>query len=188
MNDTLEIDYSTNLSQTWNKLITLTGSELDNKGKITSSYTPTSASDWVPHAIFIPAMARTGYTIFRLRYHPSGDSDAISTGNNFYLDHFNFNGFPESVTLINQMADGVSLMPNPTHGNSYVIIKEKTAILTAKIVVTDITGKVVYEIIARNNTNTARVELPENIFTSKGLYLVHVTTDRINQTEKLVVY
>ncbi len=188
MNDTLEIDYSTNQAQTWNKLIALTGSELDNKGKITSPYIPTASSGWMPHAISLPAVARTGYTIFRLRYHPNGDSAGISTGNNFYLDNFNFNGFPESVQVIDQMADGISLMPNPTHSTSYIIIKDKTAILTAKIVVTDITGKVVYETIARNNTNTARVELPENVFASKGLYLVHVTTDRMNQTEKLVVY
>ena len=188
MNDSLEIDYSPNQAQTWIKLRILKGSLLHNKGTITTPYIPASISDWIPNAISLPSAARTAYTIFRLRYYPGADSMGMSSSNNVFLDHFNFSGYPENVAIIDQMADGVSLLPNPTHGNSYVIIKGKTAILTAKIVVIDIAGKVVYETTSNNNSNTTRVELPENIFTSKGLYFIHVTTDRINQTEKLVVY
>ena len=188
MNDSLEIDYSTNAS-TWYKLKVLKGEALDNKGAVSTPYTPSGPGDWVANSISLPIAAITPYTIFRFRYHPgANDTTGISSGNNFYLDHFNFNSFPESVAMIDKMPDGLSLLPNPTHGDSYVVIKDRSAIATASLVVTDITGKVVYETTSHSNTNNTRIEIPANVLLSKGLYLVHVITDNINQTEKLVVY
>jgi len=187
MNDSFEIDYSLNAIN-WNKLTVLKGSDLDNKGAIATSYAPASMSDWVPHNISLPAAARAAYTIFRLRYWPGADSIGISTGNNFYLDHFNFNSVPESVMAIDQIPVGVSLLPNPTQGNSFVVIKDRAAIIKATVIVTDISGTTVYKTEENNMGSTARIEIPASVLTSKGLYLVHVITNNINQTEKLVVY
>ncbi len=188
MNDSLEIDYSLNAA-TWVKLKVLKGEALDNKGTVATPYAPSSAGDWVANTISLPAAAITAYTLFRFRYHPgANDTTGISTGNNFYLDHFNFNSFPESVAMVDKMPDGISLLPNPTQGNCYVVIKDRSATLNSSLVVTDITGKAVYETTGQSSTNNARIEIPANVLTSKGLYLVHVITDHINQTEKLVVY
>ena len=188
LNDSLEIDYSTN-ALTWNKLKVLKGEQLANKGVVTTPYTPSSASDWMPNAILLPATARTAYTLFRFRYYPgANDSTGISSGNNFYLDHFNFGGSPESVAVEARMPEGVSVQPNPTQGATDVIVKGTSVIHTATVIVTDITGKVLYKVTDNNNGNVVRIALPANVFTAKGIYLIHVTTGSINQTEKLIVY
>jgi len=188
MTDTLEIDYSTDLANTWHVLDKLVKDSLDNKGTINTPYWPSGMSDWVPQAIPIPVSVQKRQTIFRFRYHPGADSNGISSGNNFYLDRFNINSVPESVAVIDNMNDCVSLQPNPTHTSAYVIIKDKAGIQSATVVVTDITGKVVYETTSNKYGSAARIEIPESMITSKGLYLVHIITDQLNQTEKLVVY
>ena len=188
MNDTLEIDWSVNATS-WNNLKILGGAALDNKGGVSTPYTPSSAGDWVANSIALPAAAITPYTIFRFRYRPgANDTTGISSGNNFYLDHFNFNSFPEDVAMFDKMPDGISLLPNPTHGDCTVVIKDKSTIQNASIVVTDVTGKVVYRTTNQTNTSNTRIEIPASVLVSKGLYLVHVITDNINQTEKLVVH
>ena len=57
-----------------------------------------------------------------------------------------------------------------------------------RVTVTDITVKVVYQSDEDINGSVARVELPANTFPMKGLYLIHVVTGTVNQTEKLLVY
>jgi len=188
MNDSLEIDYSVNNALTWARLSVLKGAELDNKGTVTVPYAPLYPGDWVAHSFSLPAAAKSTKTIFRLRYYPGADSAGISTGNNFYLDNFNFNSAPESVAITNQMSEGVTLQPNPTSANSYVIIKASMAIPNVSIEVTDITGKMVYKTTSLDNSNIVRIEIPADMLTVKGVYLVHVITDHLNQTQKLEVY
>ena len=186
--DSLEIDYSINKTITWNILAVLKGAGLDNIGAVGTAYTPSSLSDWVPHAIALPQAAITPYTIFRIRYYPGADSVGMSTGNNFYLDHFNFNSFPEDVSVIDHLDNGALIQPNPTAGSTTVVIKDQSIIANATIIVTDVTGKAIYKIVKENNANVLKIDLPENIYTSKGLYLVHVVTEKWSKTEKLVVY
>jgi len=188
MKDSLEIDYSVDLSNSWHRLKAFSGNVLDNKGSLNVPYVPLWMGDWVPQAIPIPANVRERQTIFRFRYYPGTDSLGNSTGNNFYIDRINFNAAPESVAAIDNADYGISLLPNPTHGDAFVIIKDKTDILTAKILVTDIAGKIVYEANSNNNINAIRLEIPASATTSKGLYLVHIITYKWNKTEKLLVY
>ena len=152
-------------------------------------FAPTTPGDWMPQTISLPTAARGGYTIFRFRYYPGTDpTTGISSGNNFYLDHFNFNGFPESVALTDRIPNGATLQPNPTQGGTSVIIKNETLIQSSTIIVTDVTGNKMYETTNDNIGTRSRVEIPAGVFPSKGLYLVHVITGAMNQTEKLVVY
>jgi len=188
MNDSMEIDYSTDRSNSWHLLKWLSKFNLDNKGSLTIPYAPQWMGDWVAHAIPIPASVRTSQTILRFRYHPGADSLGNSTGNNFYLDRISFNDMPESVQNIMPATQGVTLMPNPTQSNAYVIINENTLITNCTVTVSDVAGRIIYKANVQVNNQTGKIEIPGSIIAEKGLYLVHIVTDRINQTEKLVVY
>ncbi len=188
MNDSLEISYSVNDASSFVTLKTLSKDQLLNKGTVAGPYTPSGASDWGAHSISLPPAARKAYTIFRFRYHPGADSTGMSTGNNFYLDHFNFNSNPES--LANMVANGqhVALYPNPTQGSALVTIRDNMPGQVATVIVTDVTGKVVYKTTYTANGNYADVEIPEAVLSAKGLYLVHVITGTMSENQKLIVY
>jgi type IX secretion system substrate protein len=189
MTDTLEIDYSTDLSNSWQVLKILKGNELDNKGTLSIPYTPLWMGDWVPQAIILPTGLKTRHTIFRFRYHPgANDTTGYSTGNNFYLDRFNLNSVPESIAETDQTEDGLSLQPNPASGSSYVIITDKAGVQASIITVTDITGHVVYETKSNSSGSSATIEIPGKAITAKGVYLVHIITRKWIETKKLVVY
>ncbi len=185
--DSLEVQYSADHNYSWHTLETLRRDSLFNKNGVSDPYAPLSPGDWMAHHISLPAAARTAYSLFRFRYHPGADSTGISMGNNFYLDHFNFSGFPESIAMTEHMPEGLSLVPNPTQAGAYAIVKDKVAIQDVTIIVTDITGKCVYKMHENTNNTTEKIEIPATVLPSIGLYLVHIITARINQTEKLVV-
>ncbi|MCW3121748.1 MAG: hypothetical protein JWQ38_1240, partial [Flavipsychrobacter sp.] len=188
MTSALEIDYSTDLSVTWHPLKIIKGSELANKGTISTPYTPSSASDWVARAIVIPVEIRTNHTMFRFRYQPGADSTGFSTGNNFYIDNINFNSWPEDVAVVTANGMGATVYPNPTHNGAAVIISSDHYINIAGIIVTDMAGREVYKTEQPVNGYKGSIAIPAATIAASGLYLVHIVTDRINRTEKLTVY
>ncbi|MBC7554869.1 MAG: T9SS type A sorting domain-containing protein, partial [Taibaiella sp.] len=187
--DTFEVYYSINKGQAWTKMTTISKGNLANKGAIPTPYTPTSQSDWVPRTLNIPAIARTNYVVFRFRYRPGVDHifKNYSTGNNFYVDRINFSTFPAEVSAVTMAAQDVLVAPNPTNGNAYVIVKDADNV-TAKVIVSDITGKVVYTTSQVLNGNEAQIEIPASVITVKGIYLVQTATGNQIHTQKLVVY
>jgi pregnancy-associated plasma protein-A/type IX secretion system substrate protein len=196
-NDTLEIDYSADHGVTWVKLSRLGKAYLDNVGAVSNSFTPASVTDWAPMSIPIPTTARTAYTVFRFRYYPSvslgfdGNIDvglgSYSSGNNFYLDRINFSAIPATVNSIMKDNLDVAVVPNPTSGDAYVIIKDADY-ATAKIVVTDVTGKAVYTTTEQLTGSETSVQIPHSAISVKGIYLVQTVTGNQVTTKKLVVY
>ena len=188
MNDSLEIYYSANHAASWTKLIVLGGYELDNQGYVGYEYAPSTTGDWVPHSITLPAAAITPYTLFQFRYAPGSDSIGMSTGNNFYIDHFNFSLHPESIVLTERMTEGITLTPNPSHGDCTVNIKAQSRIGAVAITVTDISGRIIF--VSNNDCDYSQcqIQLPSDVFKEKGLYLIHITTNNMKQIEKLTIY
>jgi len=194
LNDTLEIDYSINKSLTWTNLAKLTKTQIDNKGAVSTPYVPTSTSDWEQMSLNIPSAARTSYTVFRFRYRPSvavGGAGTVasgiySSGNNFYMDNVFFSPFPAGVSNVKLTGMDVAVAPNPTNGDAYVIIKD-AANGVADIVVTDITGKLVYKTSQQLTGNETHILIPHSAIGVSGMYLVQATTGNQTQTRKLVV-
>jgi hypothetical protein len=194
INDALEIDYSTDRSNTWTTLTTLTKAQICNKGEYAFAYAPVSQADWAPMSINIPAAARTNYTIFRFRYKPgiavgydgTTVTGSYSSGNNFYMDRVNFSPWPASVSNVVAGTADVVVAPNPTNGDAYVIIKDMDNVAT-RIVVTDITGKVVYTTNELISGNEARVQIPHAAISVQGMYIVQTITGTQVTTKKLVV-
>jgi len=185
VDDELDIDYSTN-GTTWTNLAKLTKKEIDNKGAVATAYTPQSMNDWSLMSINIPTAARTSYTVFRFRYMPVIDPTSGGSSNNFYMDRISFSPWPASVNNVQLGNMDVAVAPNPTNGDAYVVIKD-AGNSTAKIVVTDITGKVVYTASQELTNNEAHILIPHSAIAVAGMYIVQAITGNQVQTRKLVV-
>lgn len=190
MGDTLQISYSTNCGSSWINLKKFTRSEISNNGTQLTPFKPSGFWNWQPQSVLLPtAVKNSNKVFFRFRYRVGGDTYFIQgTGNNFYLDRLHFSNYTAAISVPNYNADGIAIAPNPTTGSSFVIIKEAKD-KTAQIVVTDLTGKVVYSTEASLNVGTTnRIEIPATAITVKGMYLVQITSETSKHTEKLVVY
>jgi hypothetical protein len=195
MNDTLEIAYSVNKSQSWTTWVKLTKASLANKGAIATAFTPTSDADWAQMSLNVPAAARTPYTVFRFRYRPSvgvGYDGTLTTGqyssgNNFFLDRLFFSPFPAGVANVVLDKTDVVVAPNPTNGDAYVIVKDADNNAVANIVVTDITGKVVYRTSEQLTGGEGRIQIPHAAIAVSGMYIVQTATGNQIRTQKLVV-
>lgn len=194
INDSLIIEYSTQ-SKGWTSLARLSKNKLNNKGAMETAYVPHSMSDWAPMAIPLPAAAQTPYTVFRFRFKPSvatgydgtTSTGTMSSGNNFYIDRIHFSPMPESVNNIVAVDVDITVVPNPTNGDAYVVVKDANNTI-AKVVVTDITGKVVYTTSQLLSGDEDKIEIPRSSIAVAGVYLVQTVTGSQLRTQKLVVY
>lgn len=192
MQDSLEISYSTNCGATWTVLRRMKGAQLQTVGSVTKEFAP-GYTDWKPMSVDLKTAAganiRDSRVFFRFRFRPFGrtlGSAVIGTGNNFYIDRINISNNPLAV---NEMILGdrkAAIAPNPTNGSTFVLL---TAVNTnINVRVTDVTGKIIYDVNQHVDENNARIEIPASAIAVKGMYLVHITGQNIKQTEKLVVY
>jgi hypothetical protein len=195
MADVLEIAYSTNCN-TWTTLKSLTKLDIGNKGLGPDApYAPLGFWDWIPQSIELTAAVKNQPKVyFRFRFKPGVDTVSnnmsqymLGTGNNFYIDRLHLAKWTTDVTAVEMKESGIVLAPNPTSGSTSVVVKDSRN-STAEIVVTDITGKVVFTRTAKLNIGITNIEIPANFITVKGIYLVQVITGAVKHTEKLVVY
>ncbi|WP_276133752.1 M43 family zinc metalloprotease [Polluticoccus soli] len=192
MKDTLELAYSTDCGATWRKFDRLTKADLANKGTYSGKYAPLWQGDWALQSRNIPAAARTSKTFFRFRYIPSVDETAntnvfIGTSNNFYLDRINVSNFPLGLNTVMSDNKNVAVAPNPTNGNSFVVVQANGSD-NATVQVTDLTGRVVYRVQQQMSAGANRIEIPATAIAVKGVYMVQVVTGGQTHTEKLVSY
>ncbi len=76
------------------------------------------------------------------------------------------------------------LYPNPTH--DITAIYTNASITSLQVIVTDLSGKVVYRTTVSNTSAGQRVEIPVQQF-GKGVYMMKVNADNNTSTEKLVI-
>jgi len=81
----------------------------------------------------------------------------------------------------------MKVVPNPTHGDAYVVVKDMNN-SKVEVAVTDITGKTVFTTTENISGNTSRIVIPQQSISVKGIYLVTVVTGNQVNTQKLVVY
>jgi hypothetical protein len=195
MNDRLELAYSKDCGASWVTFDSVVKKDLGNKGSYSGQYAPLWHGDWKLQAKNIPAAARTSKTFFRFRYKPSvcsncfagGTAAYTATSNNFYIDRINVSPFPLGVNTVMNDGKTIAVAPNPTSGSSFVVINGNSS-PTARVQVTDMTGKVVYSVQEQLNGAVNRIEIPASAISVKGIYLVQVVTGTQTHTEKLVSY
>ncbi len=189
MKDLLIISYSTTCGKSWDTIRTLKEDEIFNNGNVLIPYQPAQgvSGEWGLMSINIPTAARVDGVFFRFTYAPHTNANGDVTSNNFYMDRLNISNFPTGAnTLINDQRN-VVVAPNPTTGSSTVIIKGDIG-GDANVVVTDITGKLVYKTSQKINSEYVTIEIPSESLTAKGIYMVQVVTNNQSHTEKLIVY
>src|SRR5690606_17915584 len=94
------------------------------------------------------------------RYFPGvGEQPLYSSGNNVYIDNIRFTPYPASVGTLPTGNSDIAVVPNPTSGDAYVVIKD-AGNTVANIVVTDITGKVVYTASSKIPGKESRIAIP----------------------------
>lgn len=196
MQDELDISYSTNCGETWIPLKKLDKADIGNKGTVTVEYSPLWHGDWKLQSIDIPVDARQSRVFFRFRYRPGVDDWTQTvgarrmlpgTGNHFYIDRINISPYKLGVNTLLTGDKKVALAPNPTTGSSQLIIKS-TSREEAKVLVTDVTGKVVYTTSQMLNGSINTVEIPASAIKVKGVYMIHVQAGNEQFTEKLISY
>lgn len=200
INDTLIIQYTTDKIN-WKNLTILSKGTLCTQGSVSTAYEPTSQADWQWFSMNLPADARTNYTTFRFRYRPGTalmeDRDPtsgstifvpgyLSTGNNFFMDRITFSPYPAGVNETMLANKNMAVMPNPTTGNAFVILKDELN-TTATVSVVDITGKEVYHTASAVTGAETTIEIPKTALSVSGMYLVRVVTGNQVRTQKLVV-
>ncbi len=187
LNDVLYLEYSSNCGDSWTSIDSFKKSRLFTQGVRTEEYTSPLYSEWTYASIPVPSGARTAKALFRFRYRSFANVETglIGAGNNLYIDriHISANGTGINGDLLAQK--GITLSPNPTQGGATVAFKGTGG--TARLVVTDVTGKVVYETEQPANGITT-VEIPASAVQAKGIYLVQAIGAGTRFTEKLVVY
>ncbi len=194
INDTLEIYYYTKNNPSWQLLTKLTKEGVANRGAMSIPFVPTSDADWAHMGINLPSGALTNYTIFKFRYRPSvavGRDGTVNTGsnssgNNFYMDKLFFSPYPAEVATIMMDKMDVAVAPNPTTGDAYVIVRDADKSI-ANIVVSDVTGKVVYRTSEQLNGSETRILIPHAAISVSGMYFIQTSTGNQTRTQKLVV-
>lgn len=201
MNDTLEISYSNDCGNIWNTLTRLTKADIGNNGALDIPFSPEYQGAWKAQSINLPAAARQSRVFFRFRYKvgiskkmtlASGGEQFASfdyfrgTGNNFFMDRISISNNPLGIAGEMANAQGVTVFPNPTSGSATVTIAGGQG--EAKVTVTDVTGKLVYQTSKQLNAQGTQVEIPANFIPVKGIYLIQVVANGKSQTQKLVVY
>jgi len=186
VNDSMQVQASADGGDTWTNLLTMSKSILENQGGISTSFVPTSQSDWSPASILMPAALRTDYTLVRFRYFPGNGQDGQSSGNNFYLDRVSFNPWTASAGNLHSNSDKVVVAPNPTSGDASVIINSREN-GKVSVIVSDVTGKVVFRTSESVNGKETRITIPKASISEKGVYIVSTTTPSGATTSKLLV-
>jgi hypothetical protein len=179
--DSLEIFASNTCGAYWTKIGSISGSNLLNKGKIISEYTPTSASDWIPQTISVPTTFRGNRVFFRFRYNP------YSNGNTCYFDNFGISQFPTEIKEAMATPSAIAIYPNPSKGDCNMLF---TAGNDGKVVydIKDLTGKVIYANSGNYTPNSLCTQnISGSVFPASGLYFVTVTIANKTVTQKLLI-
>lgn len=195
LKDELQISYSNDCGQNWTALTTLTRTDLANKGLVSIEYSPLHQGDWELKSYNIPQSGRTDKVFFRFRFKPWYDSlnggmnqrILRGTGNNFFIDRINISSFSLGTNTLLTGDKKIALAPNPTHGGTQLVIKSDMK-EEAQVVVTDITGKVVYRTSKTLNGSLTTVDIPASVIQVRGVYMVQVTAGYERYSEKLVSY
>lgn len=94
---------------------------------------------------------------------------------------------PTSVVDVNEFVSNVVVAPNPAiNGQANLLVDAKQTIRDAKIIVTDLSGRVVLQTTKTINAGFQQLRLDVSNYTS-GLYMINLAGEGWNTVQKLVV-
>lgn len=179
----LKVFITKDCGDTWVQRKTMHGSQLSTLIS-TSSWTPTSPSDWVTvHMTNITSE----YWVPNFRYKFEFEGNG---GNNFFLDDINiYKGAPSNTVVagINDesLVNEFSLFPNPTEGELNLNFNVNSAV-QMNLQIVDLTGQTLMETVIKANSGANLVVLDTQKLSS-GTYFVKLNSNNSNQTLPFVV-
>ena len=177
--------YGTNdCGEIWNLRKTVGGNTLSSLTS-TSSWTPSSPSDWVTvHVTTISSAYFVSNFRYKFRFEGNG-------GNNIYLDDINlYKGSPSSTNVIAGISEKsintvYSIYPNPAEDEvnvEFSVDNDQDVIFN----IVDITGKLAQTNLIKAKSGSNLVLLnTENL--NSGLYLLNIVTGNSTQTSQFVI-
>lgn len=180
-NDNLRVFYSTNCGQTWSIKYSKAGSNLATVPPTTSPFTPSSQSQWREEIIDLSGL--TNQTNIRFKFWFNSDG-----GNNIYIDDINIDK-ANDITETTEPNYQFNAYPNPTHETlkvQFYLEKEEKI----SLILYDITGReivrLLHNIPLAQGLHTIDMDyLPQH--TSKGIYLLMLTSENASLTRKIVI-
>jgi hypothetical protein len=184
IDDSLEVYFSVNCGNTWNKFYTLKGTELHNKGSISSiNYVPNTFSDWKAINLALPENALTANTFIRFRYKPG------ELSNNFYLDELSFGSLPTEVSNLSlDKSNDLILVPNPSKGSGQILAKLSKPNTICNLEIVDITGRIIILKTVKSDSQgylTESYDLGNRV--NAGMYIVRLKSENLFRSARLSV-
>jgi PKD repeat protein len=179
----LKVYVTGDCGDSWIQRKTLSGNSLSSLTS-TTSWSPASISDWV--TVHMTNVTST-YWVDNFRYKFRFESDG---GNNFYLDNINiYPGSPSDNLVVGIAEEGefadLALYPNPVDAEVNLRFTVSNA-QQMVIIVKDITGKHVKDVLVNAAAGTNLVMMDTNELSS-GSYFMTISNGDIAQTMKFVI-
>jgi PKD repeat protein len=180
----LRIIGTNNCGDVWNTRKTIGGNTLSNL-TATSSWTPSSASDWTTmHVTNINSSYFVSNFRYKFRFEGSG-------GNNIYLDDINlYKGSPSNTNVLNVNSENTinsvySIYPNPAEDEVNIEFNVDTD-QDVVFNILDVTGNVVQSNLIKAQVGSNLVLLNTEKLSS-GMYLLNIATGNSIQTSQFVI-
>ncbi|MDT8411352.1 MAG: M43 family zinc metalloprotease [Vicingaceae bacterium] len=178
--DRLLVWWSLDCGETWVLKLPLTAGNITTTGLKTSFWAPT-ASEWAEKTVDLSTITNETNVRFKFAFESGG-------GNNFYLDDINIDG----ITSVGEQYDNISsfvIYPNPAKNNAVISFNLTKDVDNLSVVVKDLLGKDVTNIINGQSFATGKytLSIDENNQLSSGVYFVQFRADNNVITQKLVI-
>ncbi|MCH7536041.1 MAG: T9SS type A sorting domain-containing protein, partial [Bacteroidetes bacterium] len=165
-NDRLEVLFTRNCGDTWNKFYSKSGTDLSTVTVSTNNYKPTSSADWRLEQIVLPIGYNVSDVQFKFRF-------KSNLGSNLFIDDINY-----SIVGVNDRSieRTVRIFPNPVNKNS-VIEFNSEGNQKAQVQIVDIMGRTVARIPGvKMNKGNNQINIGSHL-KIKGTYFVRLTVD-----------
>ncbi len=177
--DNLKVFASSDCGLNWNNIFSKSGGKLETTTSQNSNFSPTSAADWRREKVSLSGYQTLQNLMLKFTFVTSG------VGNNLFIDNINIGGWPLTTNDI-ETANNIEIFPNPTNGNATIKIPENIYNNT-RLILIDMTGKQLINVLLPNNTQTFELENIYNNTLSKGIYQLIFVTENGSVSKSLVV-
>lgn len=172
--DGLRVEIATNCDNVYTTIYNKSGADLATVDNQSSSWEPSSASDWRNEQIDLSDYIGE-YVQFRF-------VNINGYGNSTFIDTINVSGV---LGVNDNSLNDITIYPNPTTGEVFINLTAETA-SDVSIVIANNLGQIVQTITNQElgGNTTAKVDISE---VSTGVYFVTITSQGFSETKKLIV-
>lgn len=175
----LEIWSSINCGETWVLRKTIEGLDLVTAGSIATPFFPTSDNQWKFYTFDVPSSITTEHVRFKFVFHSSVFS------NNIFIDDVNIVG-NVGVSEVEAVAS-LRVFPNPSQGGNVYISYPSALGDPRKLVVYDISGKMVHSQTVVNEMTAENSVTFDSSTLSEGIYTLELKGSKQNFVGRLIV-